>query len=83
MSSLNDKVSRFVDVIKDVYRDPSDRTDINFPALSLSDDPSEDFLAMFYALYFMYYQLDSDADIIDFLGVCNKLVVEYLTDKER
>lgn len=87
MKSFESKSIQFMTALQDVYRKEEDRESDMFPQLELTEDGlTEDFTAMFYALFVIYKQITGDdVDILDFVAICNKLSVQRLRelDKEK
>ena len=85
MSNLENKIVQFMTALQDMYREEDDRQSHLLSALELpKDDLTEDFTAMFYALYFLYmHNINDSIDAIDFVSICNKLVVQEIISQRE
>lgn len=79
MEKLEDKVTRFVCALSDVYRSEEDRELYAFDKLEVGDDLTEDVTAMLLAMVVMCQKMtDFDGDLIDFTHMLNKLVLQHI-----
>lgn len=87
MKDFENKLMQFITALQDVYREEENRALSLYPHMELTEDSlTEDFTAMFYALFVIYKQITgNDIGILDFVAICNKLSVQRLRklDKEN
>lgn len=85
MNNFDNKMLKFATALKDVYREPEDRQLESLGRLKLTEDSlTEDFTAMFHALYFLYGTITGDeVDVFEFVGIVNRLCVQHLLEKEE
>ena len=82
---FNEKVAYFTTALSSVYQDEENRGIDLLPKLELKDESlTEDFTAMFYAMFILYKQItgDDEADVIDFSHICNKLVFQRIMEEK-
>lgn len=82
MENFNEKVLCFVSYLSDAYKDEEEKESYDMEPLKLKDETlTEDFTAMFYALWALYRNVTgNDDDILTFVGVVNHLVVQKLIE---
>ena len=81
--TLNEKIINFMEAIKNAYR--SEENQVPLQKMQLNDDNlTEDFVAIVYALnMFMREVIEQEFDIIDFMNLLNKLVVQHLIESKE
>lgn len=76
-----EKTINFIEAIKNVYRDEEKQAPIKQMKLD-NDNLTEDFTAMVYALNIFFNQItEQENDIIDFIHILNKLVVQHILEQ--
>lgn len=82
MTDFENKVLQFSTALMDVYRDDSDRELSSFGKMEVnSDDLTEDFTAMLYAMSTLYAKITGENDdIIDFTYILNKLAIQKIME---
>lgn len=77
---FSNRVAIFLTAIQDMYRAEDEREAFGLSKLELTDGTlTDDFTAMIYAVYMMFRQITKeDTDIIDFVGVINRLVIQHI-----
>lgn len=86
MNTFNKKVMTFATALKDMYLPEEERESFNIQPIELtSEDITEDFTCMLYAMFTFYMQVieDDSMDIIGFTHLCNRLVIQRLQEKEK
>lgn len=80
MENFENKVLYFNTALKDMYRDEEQRESECIPKMELKEESlTEDFTAMFYAVFILYKEIIGDeTDIIGFTHICNRLVFQNL-----
>lgn len=75
---LTEKVVHFIEAIKNVYRDKDKQAPIKQMKFD-NDNLTEDFTAIVYALNIFFNEItEQDNDILDFIHILNKIVVQHL-----
>ena len=83
MNTTQEKAMHFLTAFADVYRDEENRELEAFSKMEFSDDFTEDVTAMLLAMkVFVGRITGDDGDIIDFTYMLNKLVVQYVMERE-
>lgn len=78
---FNERVEKFVTVLRDLYLDEEEREGTEIPKIELNeDDITDDFTAMIIAVHLLYASItgDDDTDIIGFTHMANRLVFQWL-----
>lgn len=85
MNKLEHKALCFLTAISDVYRDEENRELKAFPKMEMTDDATEDFIAMLLTMKLLFDMIcrDYGSDLIDFTHILNKLAVQHIMDGER
>ena len=85
---FNERVEKFVTVLRDLYLDEDEREGTEIPKIELNeDDLTDDFTAMIMAVHLLYIGITGhDTDLIGFSHIANRLVFQWLLkngDKEK
>lgn len=85
---FNERVEKFVTVLRDLYLDEDEREGTEIPKIELNeDDLIDDFTAMIMAVRLLYIGITGhDTDLIGFTHIANRLVFQWLlenSDKEK
>lgn len=82
MAKIKEKAMAFIMALTDVYRDEEYREHEAVRKMNLSEDVTEDFIAMLVAMQYIYTKLtgDNHSDIIDFTHILNKLAIHYVME---
>lgn len=85
---FNERVEKFVTVLRDLYLDEEEREGTEIPKIELNeDDLTDDFTAMIMAVHLLYIGITGDdTDLIGFTHIANRLVFQWLlehSDKEK
>lgn len=85
---FNERVEKFVTVLRDLYLDEDEREGTEIPKIELNeDDLTDDFTAMIMAVHLLYIGITGhDTDLIGFTHIANRLVFQWLlenSDKEK
>lgn len=85
---FNERVEKFVTVLRDLYLDEDEREGTEIPKIELNeDDLTDDFTAMIMAVHLLYIAITgNDTDLIGFTHIANRLVFQWLAengDKEN
>ena len=85
---FNERVEKFVTVLRDLYLDEEEREGAEIPKIELNeDDLTDDFTAMIMAVHLLYIGITGDdTDLIGFTHIANRLVFQWLFengDKEK
>nr|DAP30016.1 MAG TPA: hypothetical protein [Caudoviricetes sp.] len=85
---FNERVEKFVTVLRDLYLDEDEREGTEIPKIELNeDDLTDDFTAMIMAVHLLYIGITGhDTDLIGFTHIANRLVFQWLLengDKEK
>ena len=85
---FNERVEKFVTVLRDLYLDEDEREGTEIPKIELNeDDLTDDFTAMIMAVHLLYIGITGDdIDLIGFTHIANRLVFQWLLengDKEK
>ena len=80
MKNFDRKALIFNQSIRNAYIEEEQRPD--YGKLDLNEDElTEDFTAMLYGLYIFYKELiDENCDLIDFIGILNRLAVQKIVE---
>lgn len=78
------KILIFMAALQDIYKDEDDRESWNLHIKFQEDNLTEDFTAMFYAMYMLYTRLTGDdEDVFGFTHLCNRLVFQKLLENRE
>lgn len=85
---FNERVEKFVTVLRDLYLDEDEREGTEIPKIELNEDNlTDDFTAMIMAVHLLYIGITGhDTDLIGFTHIANRLVFQWLLengDKEK
>ena len=85
---FDERVEKFVTVLRDLYLDEEEREGTEIPKIELNeDDLTDDFTAMIMAVHLLYIGITGhDTDLIGFSHIANRLVFQWLLkngDKEK
>lgn len=85
---FNERVEKFVTVLRDLYLDEEEREGTEIPKIELNEDNlTDDFTAMIMAVHLLYIGITGhDTDLIGFTHIANRLVFQWLLengDKEK
>ena len=85
---FNERVDKFVTVLRDIYLDEEEREGTEIPKIELNEDNlTDDFTAMIMAVHLLYIGITGhDTDLIGFTHIANRLVFQWLLengDKEK
>lgn len=83
---FNERVEKFVTVLRDLYLDEEEREGTEIPKIELNeDDLTDDFTAMIMAVHLLYIGITGDdTDLIGFTHMVNRLVFQwYMKNQER
>ena len=85
---FNERVEKFVTVLRDLYLDEEEREGTEIPKIELNEDNLiDDFTAMIMAVHLLYIGITGhDTDLIGFTHIANRLVFQWLLengDKEK
>lgn len=77
---FNERVEKFVTVLRDLYLDEEEREGTEIPKIELNeDDLTDDFTAMIMAVHLLYVSITGDdVDLIGFSHIANRLVFQWL-----
>ena len=78
---FNERVEKFVTVLRDLYLDEEEREGTEIPKIELNeDDITDDFTAMIIAVHLLYTFItgDDDMDLIGFTHMVNRLAFQWL-----
>ncbi len=77
---FNERVEKFVTVLRDLYLDEDEREGTEIPKIELNeDDLTDDFTAMIMAVSCLYSSITGDdVDFIGFTHVANRLAFQWL-----
>ena len=78
---FNERVEKFVTVLRDLYLDEEEREGTEIPKIELNeDDITDDFTAMIIAVHLLYTSItgDDDTDLIGFTHMVNRLAFQWL-----
>ena len=83
MDKFDNKTVQFMTALQDMYREEENRESCYFPQIELTEkNLTEDFTAMFYALFHTYVHVTKDdIDILDFVAICNRLAVQRVIER--
>lgn len=79
---FNERVEKFVTVLRDLYLDEEEREGTEIPKIELNeDDLTDDFTAMIMAVHLLYIGITGhDTDLIGFTHIANRLVFQWLLE---
>lgn len=79
---FNERVEKFVTVLRDLYLDEDEREGTEIPKIELNeDDLTDDFTAMIMAVHLLYIGITGhDTDLIGFTHIANRLVFQWLLE---
>lgn len=79
---FNERVEKFVTVLRDLYLDEDEREGTEIPKIELNeDDLTYDFTAMITAVHLLYIGITGDdTDLIGFTHIANRLVFQWLLE---
>lgn len=79
---FNERVEKFVTVLRDLYLDEEEREGTEIPKIELNeDDLTDDFTAMIMAVHLLYIGITGDdTDLIGFTHIANRLVFQRLLE---
>lgn len=81
LTTIENKTMTLITAISDAYRNEEKRGLYTLPALKFGVELNADFTAMLLAMKLIFENLTgSDADLIDFTHMLNKLAVQYLME---
>lgn len=82
---FSNRVAIFLTAIQDMYKGEDEREAFGLSKLELTDETlTDDFTAMIYAVYMFFRRITKeDMDIIDFVGVINRLVIQHIFGKSE
>lgn len=84
---FNERVEKFVTVLRDLYLDIDEREGTEMPKIELKEENlTDDFTAMIMAVHLLYSSItgDDEVDLIGFTHMVNRLVFQWLMrNKER
>ena len=77
---FNERVEKYVTVLRDLYLDEDEREGTEIPKIELNeDDLTDDFTAMIMAVSCLYSSITGDdVDFIGFTHVANRLAFQWL-----
>ncbi|MFQ7610072.1 hypothetical protein [Blautia marasmi] len=81
---FNERVEKFVTVLRDLYLDEDEREGTEIPKIELNEDNlTDDFTAMIMAVHLLYSSItgDDEVDLIGFTHMVNRLVFQWLMKK--
>ena len=79
---FNERVEKFVTVLRDLYLDEEEREGTEIPKIELNEDNlTDDFTAMIMAVHLLYIGITGDdTDLIGFTHIANSLVFQWLLE---
>lgn len=83
---FNERVEKFVTVLRDLYLDEEEREGTEIPKIKLNeDDITDDFTAMIIAVHLLYTSItgDDDMDLIGFTHMVNRLIFQWYMEKQE
>lgn len=82
---FNERVEKFVTVLRDLYLDEDEREGTEIPKIELNeDDLTDDFTAMIMAVHILYITITGDdTDFIGFTHIANRLVFQWLLENSE
>lgn len=78
---FNERVEKFVTVLRDLYLDEDEREGTEIPKIELNENNlTDDFTAMIMAVHLLYISItgDDEVDLIGFTHMVNRLVFQWL-----